>query len=221
MRKNTTLRFSALLLVLALVTSCFVGGTFAKYTTSANDTVSARVANWGFESTNAIVLDDLFSATYDSTTNPTVKSADASTLLVAPGTADSATFQFAYDETAQNAPEVAYSFTVDTTGSSCSIQDGVLIWSLDGQKCGTDGTFNELLAALEALSGEADGSKDYAPGELPAAFGTTDNEHTISWVWDFDDNSNGTNDARDTSLGNEDTLRTVTVALKITATQID
>ena len=222
MRKNTTMRISALLLVLALVTSCFVGGTFAKYTTSANDTVSARVANWGFESTNAIVLDDLFSATYKDPADQkvTVSSADDK-LLIAPGTGGNVAFQFKYDKTAGNAPEVAYNFTVDTDGSECSIENGVLVWSLDGRKCGTNGTFAELLAALKLLSGDATGTKEYTPGELPDAFDTTNTAHTISWVWDFDNNGQGTNDTRDTGLGNADTLDDVTLKITITATQID
>lgn len=44
MRKNKAMRTAALLLVLVLMTSCFVGGTFAKYTTTASGSESARVA---------------------------------------------------------------------------------------------------------------------------------------------------------------------------------
>ena len=224
MRKNTTLRFSALLLVLALVTSCFVGGTFAKYTTSATGTVSARVANWGFEGASSITLGNLFSGTYESETypNPTVKNANGEP-LIAPGTRGSTTFQFAYDGSAMNAPEVAYKFTVSTDGSECSIAPGVLVWKLDNELCGNDGTFAELLTAIEALSGADDGSdsKDYAPGELPAAFNTIGESHTISWEWAYDTDPAGTNDARDTGLGNANIRDDVTVQITITATQID
>lgn len=223
MKKNRTLRVSALLLALTLITTCFVGGTFAKYTTSAGDDVTARVANWGFEKTNEIVLDNLFSATYlkkDSTDKNSVASSDGK-LVVAPGTEGSVKFKFAYDESAKTAPEVAYTFTVDTTGSNCAIPDGVLVWSLDGVQCGTSGTFAELLAAIKALSGETDGTKEYAPNTLPAGFGIDDKEYTISWVWDFDDNGAGTNDNRDTILGNADALAAVTVKIAITATQVD
>ena len=47
MKKNSTMRIAALLLVLTLMTSCFVGGTFAKYTTSGHISDTARVAKWG------------------------------------------------------------------------------------------------------------------------------------------------------------------------------
>ncbi|MGM9640089.1 MAG: hypothetical protein ACI3V3_01830 [Faecousia sp.] len=218
MKKNRTMRVSTLLLALTLITSCFVGGTFAKYTTTTGDTVTARVANWGFERTNMITLDSLFSNSYvkNGATGNAVKASDDTTLLIAPGTTGSVSFQFKYDETAKNAPEVAYTFTVDTDGSKCSLVDGVLVWSLDGEVCGT-GTFDELLADIEALSGDASGTKEYAPNTLPDAFGTDDTEHTISWTWAFDESQ----DARDTGLGNANTLGDVTVAITITATQID
>ena len=43
-KKNWTLRAAVLMLALVLITSCFVGGTFAKYVTSGSGTDSARVA---------------------------------------------------------------------------------------------------------------------------------------------------------------------------------
>lgn len=46
MRKNRTMKLAALLLVLTLITSCFVGGTFAKYTSTATATDTVEVANW-------------------------------------------------------------------------------------------------------------------------------------------------------------------------------
>ena len=47
MRKNKSMRVASLLLALTLITSCFVGGTFAKYVTDAQGTDTARVAKWG------------------------------------------------------------------------------------------------------------------------------------------------------------------------------
>jgi len=49
MTKNRTMRVAALLLVLTLITSCFVGGTFAKYTTTKTATAEASVAKWSFD----------------------------------------------------------------------------------------------------------------------------------------------------------------------------
>ena len=46
-RKNHTLKLAGILLALVLVTSCFVGGTFAKYVTTGTGSDSARVAKFG------------------------------------------------------------------------------------------------------------------------------------------------------------------------------
>ena len=45
-KKNRTLRAAVLMLALVLITSCFVGGTFAKYVTSGEAGDNARVAKW-------------------------------------------------------------------------------------------------------------------------------------------------------------------------------
>lgn len=54
MKKSSKLmRASGVLLVLTLITSCFVGGTFAKYVTEDDTKDTARVAKWGVEVTLA------------------------------------------------------------------------------------------------------------------------------------------------------------------------
>lgn len=62
MKKNRTMRAAALLLALTLMTSCFVGGTFAKYTTSDSATDTARVAKWGVE---VLASGNLFGTNYN------------------------------------------------------------------------------------------------------------------------------------------------------------
>ena len=46
-KKNVLMRSAGLLLALVLVTSCFVGSTFAKYTVSESGFDTARVAKFG------------------------------------------------------------------------------------------------------------------------------------------------------------------------------
>ena len=46
-KKNWTLRAAVLMLALVLITSCFVGGTFAKYVTSGSGGDQARIAKFG------------------------------------------------------------------------------------------------------------------------------------------------------------------------------
>lgn len=95
MKKNRTMRAAALLLALTLMTSCFVGGTFAKYTTSDSATDTARVAKWGVE---VLASGNLFGTEYNpnSVTDPdkpdqigtvtTSVSSNGTDNIVAPGT---------------------------------------------------------------------------------------------------------------------------------------
>ena len=216
MKKTKLMRAALLLLVLTLITSCFVGGTFAKYTTSASGSDTARVANWGFKPTT-IKLGDLFKTTYDN-----VLGADD---VIAPGTGNSVQFGFTYGG-ATTAPEVAYTFEVSATESTCdpSIKDNDNIqWRLDN---GDWGNWDKLIADIEALDGNKTGNK-YAPGQLPKAFETAgDNMHTVAWQWAFqttdtDGVVNAAQDVIDTRMGNADNLAAVTLKITVTATQID
>lgn len=49
MKQHNLMRVGGILLVGTLVTSCFVGGTFAKYVSEGEGTDLARVAKWGVE----------------------------------------------------------------------------------------------------------------------------------------------------------------------------
>ena len=220
-RSNNMIRAAAIMVVLTMITSCFVGGTFAKYTTSASSEDAARVAYWGFQASNSMDITGLFSDTY---TNVDSVNGDD---VIAPGTSGSQTFAFAWDESVSDngtavsvtGPEVAYTFAVDTSASSCdqSIQDNENIqWKLDN---GEWGTWSELLASIEALSGDASGSKEYAPNTLPDGFTAADDVHTISWQWIYSTSDDA--DVVDTTMGNADDLANVKVSIDITATQID
>lgn len=223
MKKTKLMRAALLLLVLTLVTSCFVGGTFAKYTTSATSSDTARVAKWGFTADNSnVVLTDLFKNAYDTTVKST-------TDVIAPGTTNSATFKFEYN-TADNgatAPEVAYTFTVSAAGSTCdqSIQNNTNIqWKLDN---GEWGTWNQLITAIEALDGNKTSDR-YEAGALPDAFKTGNDVHTVTWQWlfektstDAEPNAAAAQDANDTAMGNAAALAEVTLKISVTATQID
>ena len=208
MRNNKMMRTAAGLLVATLLTSSVLFGTFAKYTSKSTGTDTARVARWGFNDTTSIEFDDLFKKSYD-------QNVTGEADVIAPGTTNSAKFKFDYTgskNNAEKAPEVAYTFTVDTTGSSCdqTIQNNTSItWKLDNGKWGT---WNELIAAIEALDGD---KAQYEAGTLPTEFtGTT--EHEVAWKWEFDGN-----DTEDTTMGNAETLANVTLKITVTATQID
>lgn len=220
MKKNKMMRAASALMVATLLTTSVISGTFAKYVTSVNSSDWARIAVWGFKETS-INITDLFKNAYDST----VKSGGEHNDVIAPGTTGSAKFGFKY-EGSVNAPEVAYTFSVDTKGSLCSeyIENNPnILWKLDS---GDWGTWKDLLRNIKRLSGHPSGTKEYAPGELPEAFNQAGaNLHTVTWKWIFDENASNkettqNTDTNDTKMGNDGSA-VVTLKITITATQKD
>lgn len=208
MKKNRTMRAASLLLALTLITSTFVGGTFAKYTTSTTVEDSARVAYWGFTQTQPTTF-ELFNpedAGIKDNGRVTVTGTSKYGLL-APGSSDSEDFTFQYvdyNDTTATAPEVDYTFVITLTESGFE-EAGIDVdmldknqsftWTLkkNGVANGVYQTFEELKAAVEALDGDA---AKYEAGTLPAAFygnstdaddTTGDNvKYTIGWNWAFE-----------------------------------
>lgn len=213
MKKNKAMRLASALLVLTLLTTCAISSTFAKYVTKAEGTDTARVAKWGFEGGSTIAITDLFKTAYD-------QNVQGAADVIAPGTTNNATFGFTYGgATGTTAPEVAYTFEISTTGSTCDqaiIDNANIQWKLDN---GDWGTWGALLTAIEALDGNKTENK-YAPNVLPEAFNTAGaNEHTVSWQWVF--NTNDDADVADTTMGNAADLADVTLKITVTATQVD
>ena len=233
MKKNRTMRAAALLLALTLMTSCFVGGTFAKYTTSSTGEDSARVAYWGFNNGATLALDNLFANSYS--TDVESKNGDD---VIAPGTAGSASFSFVYDENVESnltgsnvaigvtGPEVDYTFTVAVTESCDTLikANTNIQWKLT-KKVGTEpatevvawGTWDAMIAAIKNLAGDADGIQDYDANTLPAAFTSADEVYTIEWQWLI--GSTEADDIRDTAMGNADVLDDCSIEITISAVQ--
>jgi len=220
MKKNKMLRLASVLLVCVLASTSIIGGTFAKYTTSAEYKQSARVAKWGLDAAAETEF-KLFSVTDSHVA--TVEGEN----LIAPGTSNEQTLHLI--SATGEAPEVAYKFEVALTAESgektIAALDGLegFKWTLknpgaaeEEKKDQSFDTFAELQAAVNGLS------EDVAAGKLPAgliAGETTENAMSIGWDWAFDGN-----DAADTKVGDDAAdgdLDTLTVKLTVTATQID
>lgn len=220
MRKNKAMRTAAMLLVLVLMTSCFVGGTFAKYTTSTTGTAEARVAYWGFSAPAEMTL-ELFTDDYTD-----VKGAEN---VIAPGTGKTASFGFAYTANGTlAAPEVDYAFTVEATGT-CGDEikaNPNIQWYVDGAlaedptSTAAKGSFDAMLAELNAMS-----EATVKAGNLPAAFNGTTTTHTVSWVWAFETLDGNTADADqdklDTDMGNATSLDEVSLTISVSAVQLN
>ena len=130
------MRLGSAMLVLALITTCAIATTFAKYTTSATGNDTARVAYWGWTNTSGYLSSsadlNLFATSYakddtSATSTNTVSSSNDQN-VVAPGTEGKVDVTFAYtayDDTTSKydasskitAPEVAYNFTVETVAT--------------------------------------------------------------------------------------------------------
>lgn len=240
MKKNTMMRLASALLVLVLLTTCAISGTFAKYTSSASGNDSARVAYWGWGLAGQQLEIDLFDGVYGTTVDstPTGETGDN---VVAPGTTKTTTFAFAYTPKGAEvnaltagaiaAPEVDYTFTVDAniTGDYDALDANPnFYWTLKAPAASEATKYQTVelfLAAIEALSGEADGSCDYKANTLPTTFTDADEVYTIGWVWEFETLDEGVadaaQDATDTAMGNAQDLDDVAFTLSITATQID
>lgn len=119
-KKNRTWRAAALLLALTLVTSCFVGGTFAKYTTTGEAKDTARVAKWGVTiSAGTDLFAKEYNGTGDNESTATVKVETSSDdKLVAPGTNGTG---LNIKNTATTKPEVSYTMTIKLDPDSAKV----------------------------------------------------------------------------------------------------
>lgn len=248
MKKGSKLmRASGILLVLTLITSCFVGGTFAKYVSEGTGEDHARVAKWGVVVTGA---GDAFSMEYE-TDDETVKdsigvSVKSNVAVIAPGT--SGEFK---GISLSGTPEVAVNITtvatVDLTGDWTLDDSGKfycpIIFDINGVKI--SGLEYDSAEAFEAalktkIEGAATGNvqagvdlaNPEATDNVPTLFQKNDDESSkIKWEWAFENGHKQLStykitqtDARDTELGNNatgDNAPTISLTLETTVTQID
>lgn len=234
MKRNRWMRAGGLLVVLTLITSCFVGGTFAKYVTENEGMDTARVAKWGVVVT---VTGDGFKTSYgkdyaySNVEGDTVISSTEEK-VVAPGT--KGTFG---GISITGTPEVAVKITTtaDVDLSGWNVAAGgefycplvfkigdTTINGLDYSKstAGGEGSFENAIkdAIQKATTKEVEANTDLtAIGE----------DITYSWEWPFE-NATGDvanqSDELDTKLGNNaanGNAPTVSITVKTTVTQID
>lgn len=235
-KKNWTLRAAVLMFALVLITSCFVGGTFAKYVTGGSGTDSARVAKFGVTVTANGTMFAKEYATDDQTVVGTIaKSVISTDKVVAPGTESNGDFVAA---TVAGTPEVAVrvSYKLDTATlqlENWKDGDGKFYCPLVFKVKTPDG--NTVISGMEFQTAEAMKAalvntvaaytKDYAPGTDLS--GMAADTLAISWEWPFEtgtDTDKPANNVKDTFLGDEAAAgraATVSLTLATTVTQID
>lgn len=226
MKKNKALRIGSCLAVVALLSTCLVAGTFAKYTTSGTSQDTARVAKWGVTVQGAA---GAFNSVYDAEDSATVKSENGTDKVVAPGT--KATLAA---NTLSGKPEV--SVKVTNTGSF-ALSDG---WTLnDGSfYCPIKVTVPQSTGDDKVLSGLDYSSKDAFVAAVNGAIGGYEATYAantnlsgaakvspeVSWEWTYD-NGTGTaktqTDENDTYLTTKADAPTITLGVTTTVIQID
>ena len=226
MKKNRTMRIAAVMLVFALLTTCIISGSFAKYvTTGSTAGETARVAKWGVKVDAAADSVKIADDEYGTTVAAFQETAGG---IMAPGTSK----ESAAVITISGKPEVAVKILVeaDVTVDGWLDKTGAFYFPLtvtvggiavDLSSC-TDaaGVKNAIKAAIEG----AIPSATIAPNtDLGDAY---NNSLKISWAWPFgaDDNKESGNDAKDTYLGDQaadGNAATFGVSITVKVIQVD
>ncbi len=234
------MRVAGLLLALVLVTSCFVGGTFAKYVTYGGGQEHARVAKFGVKVEAA---GDVFAKEYDAK-DPTVQdyngqviaksviSSDGDTKLVAPGTAKNDALTVSVTGTPEVAVKVEYVAHVTfneslTEPDNWKDKDGHYYCPLVITVNGTpyNGLDYESATDFEnAVEGAINGlTKNYPANTDLSQSGSKG--VAISWEWPFEGGEGSKQtDVKDTYLGDQAAAgkaATVGIVVATTVTQID
>ena len=237
-KKNVLMRSAGLLLVLVLVTSCFVGSTFAKYTVGGKGTDTARVAKFGVTITAEGTMFAEEYATDDGDVKEIItKSVVSTEKVVAPGTKGNMS-----SIVLAGKPEVAVrvEYKVNTfkltgwqTGDDAATTEYCpLVFTVGDKtyKIGDTGidTVDKLEAAVKnAIEGC---SQNYEANTDLSTANTNVKVPSVSWEWAFQGADNGASttayqtDAKDTKLGDraaEGKAATVTLEIATTVTQID
>ena len=234
------MRVAGLLLALVLVTSCFVGGTFAKYVTHGGGQEHARVAKFGVK---VEATGDVFAKEYDAK-DPTVQdyngqviaksviSSDGDTKLVAPGTAKNDALTVSVTGTPEVAVKVEYVAHVTfneslTEPDNWKDKDGHYYCPLVITVNGTAYKGLDYASATE-FEDAVEGAINSLTKNYPA---NTDLSQSgskgvaISWEWPFEGGEGSKQtDVKDTYLGDQAAAgkaATVGIVVATTVTQID
>ena len=238
MRKNRMMRVASALLVVVLLTTCAISGTFAKYVTNGTATASARVAEFGVSVTGS--SDTMFAKAYNGTGYTVAGGAtktitvEAETYVVAPGT-NGTLAAFGVKGSPEVAVEVTYDNVVVEIGNNWVDKNGdfycpIAVTVNTVVFCGLDyEDADEFESDIEEAIQKA--AKNYAPN---TNLDGVDGDLSVSWNWYFDQadhlNAHGDctkeqDDEMDTYLGDRAVVTanagTISVAVTCTVTQID
>ena len=204
MKTNRSMKVAIIVIALTLITSCLVGTTFAKYTSSANGTAQAQVAAWSFlVDGEDIVTTDSFTIDLFATINEadgTTAEEDVAATYIAPGTGGSVTFEV------ENTSEVSADYTISFAVAKTNAGENTIPLEF---KLGTG----------EWKTADQIATLNVTDGSIALADAATPVEYTLYWRWALGDGN-----ANDTALGAlaaTGTRPTFDVTVSFTATQAD
>ena len=235
-KKNVTLRAAAVLFALALITSCFVGGTFAKYVTTDNGSDTARVAKFGVtvKANGTMFAKEYATDTPNVTgtiTNSVISSGAVNGIekVIAPGTSGEmlkvelsgtpeVTVQVNYDPTVK----LSDNWTLGDGTFYCPLQIKVNGTTVDGHGFTEKQEFVDAIKA--AILAYKKNNVVYPANTDLSTVG--DNALAITWAWPFEseDEAGKSNDAKDTHLGDQaagGNAATIEISVTTTVTQVD
>ena len=248
MAKSKYKRVAAVLLVLTLVTSAFVGGAYAKYITEANGADTARVAKFGVQ---VKAGQDLYAEKYAKDDKQfsyageySVEAFNNTDELVAPGTKGSMEL-FNISGKPEVAVNVKASLNENTALKMVTLPTGTYT---DYTACNANGTYSDIFKnagdyypvvwtlkhdGQQVVTGNLKAIDDYLTGDTfsknydpNTGLDAINGSWTLDWAWDY---GTGATDAQDTYLGNiaagiktDDTVNLIEAFnFNITVTQID
>lgn len=205
-KKNLLLRSAGVLMGVSILSTCVLGGTLAKYTTSGTGTAEATVAKFDVKlneqtlSSESELTLNLFNTIFenDGSGVATKQEDEVTSGKIAPGTSGKEEIKV------KNAGEVAIKYNITLAQNS-----GADTELLNCLKFSTNGEDWKSLSDPElTFTGFDDGGKTLA-------IGAPEDTQTLYWKWDFEGD-----DTTDTKLGNAASSSAL-VDVTVTAEQIN
>ena len=191
MKKNHAARLGALALALTLVSTCLMGGTLAKYTTTVTGTATATVAKWVFNANDANSTSKTFAVSLEDTTlNDKVTEKK-----IAPGT------------------DGSFAIVINAVGSDVALDYTIAFSDIQNKPS------NLNFYSDEEFKTKIDNLVGYS--KLDGSIGIKDEKtvtKTIYWKWPYE-GVDGANDSTDTVSG--EAAEKMTFTITVTGTQQD
>ena len=220
-KKDLWVKLAGLAIMLTLISSSLVSGTYAKYVKEVTGSDTARVAKFAFnlkDGTNTVTQSQVGEAAFDIfslAADSGLYDNGSGGTFIAPGTTGD--FALTVENLSEVDVEASFVFTETnnddvpvyyTIGADTQRYSSVLTGSY-----GTE-SYEDMAAFATAMS--------TATGTLDASDGTTATTKTVtvSWTWAFETAGTGQADTTDTALGIGGNA-SVTLAVAVTIAQID